>query len=529
MPDEVQAPDYLPHPLSEKVTDQGRSGYQEQETPLLEVRAVSKRFPGSLALQDVDLKLAHGEVLAVIGENGAGKSTLMKILGGVLTPDAGEILLNGQPVRIDSVATAARLGISLVHQELNLADNLDVACNVYLGREPLRLRWLGLRDKRALYAASEKVLAQVGMEGHTRRLVRDLSPGQQQLVEIAKALSLDARILIMDEPTSSLSQHETEQLYRVIRHLRTKQVSILYISHRLPEVMELADRVVALRDGKNSGELQQGQISRDHMVKLMVGRDINQFYHHCRHEVSEPALEVRDLVHKGPGACPLSFKVRAGEIVGVAGLVGSGRTSLAHALFGIESTIRGTISIAGRQVLIRKPADAIRAGMGLVPEGRKEQGLVLEMSVCQNITLAGLKRYLSAKLLDRKQMNAVAQRMVKQLAIKTPGIHQPAEFLSGGNQQKVVLGKWLSLGPKVLILDEPTRGVDVVAKEEIYRLIEQLASQGMAILMISSDMQEVLGISDRVLVMYEHQITAELQDDQLDEEAIMHFATGGDS
>ncbi|MBA3352412.1 MAG: sugar ABC transporter ATP-binding protein [Blastocatellia bacterium] len=516
--------------LAEKkaaVSCPGNTG--EQRSPLLEMRFISKGFPGVIALQDVNLQLNQGEVLAVIGENGAGKSTLMKILGGVLSPDSGEIFIDGQPLRIESTASAAALGISFVHQELNLADNLDVASNIFLGREPRLLRWSGLRDERRLYAESKKILAQIGMEQHAHTLVRNLSPGQQQLVEIAKALSIDARILIMDEPTSSLSQHETEHLYRIIRQLRAQQVSVVYISHRLPEVMELADRVVALRDGRNSGELSRQDISRAQMVNLMVGRDINQFYHHRRHAVSQPALEVCDLVRQRRGIHPISFTLRAGEIVGIAGLVGSGRTSLAHALFGIEPPVSGQIKVAGNSIHIRKPSDSVRAGMALVPEERKEQGLILEMTVRDNVTLAGLDRHCSGKLLDKKKMSAVAADAVKQLDIRTPGIHQTAEFLSGGNQQKVVLGKWLSLSPKILILDEPTRGVDIVAKEEIYRLIEQLASEGMAILMISSDLQEVLGISDRVLVMHEHRITGEVEGDQMNEETIMHYATGGQS
>ncbi|MEO6750286.1 MAG: sugar ABC transporter ATP-binding protein, partial [Chthoniobacteraceae bacterium] len=351
--------------------------------PLLEVRGLGKRFPGVRALHEVKLTLARGEVLAVIGENGAGKSTLMKILAGVQEPDSGEILVNGERVRFDNVRSAERAGIALIHQELNLADNLDVASNIFLGREPKRL---GFVNRRRLYSDSADFIARVGLDCTPRTLVSALSPGRQQLVEIAKALSTNARVLIMDEPTSSLSQHETEQLYRVVKDLRSRGISVIYISHRLGEVKELADRVAVLRDGANAGELQRDEITHDAMVRLMVGRDLGRHDRTARGQ-GVPLLEVRGLCTPAHPRSPLGFSVRPGEIVGVAGLVSSGRTEMLRVLFGIDRALGGEICIEGKPVRIESPQDAIRAGLALVPEDRKQQGVILEMAVSQNITL----------------------------------------------------------------------------------------------------------------------------------------------
>ncbi|MEQ1850185.1 MAG: sugar ABC transporter ATP-binding protein [Chthoniobacteraceae bacterium] len=493
--------------------------------PLLEVRHLSKRFPGVRALHDVSLTLHRGEVLAVIGENGAGKSTLMKILAGVQEPDGGEILVDGRPVRIDSVRTAEQFGIALIHQELNLADNLDVAANVFLGREPHRL---GFLDRRRLYDDSAAFLSQVGLDCPPRTLVSTLSLGRQQLVEIAKALSTRARVLIMDEPTSSLSQHETVQLYRVVKDLRSRGVSIVYISHRLGEVKELADRVVVLRDGGNAGELRQEEITHDAMVKLMVGRELGR---HARSSFAsgEALLEVRGLRTPAHPRSPLDFSVRPGEIVGVAGLVGAGRTELLRVLFGIDRAAGGEIRLRGRALDLRSPLDAIRAGMALVPEDRKQQGVILEMAVCANTTLPSLRRESRGGFRNRRREDEIAERMTRQLNVRTPDLGQHVQFLSGGNQQKVALAKWLALEPQVLLLDEPTRGIDVGAKQEIYRLMEDLAGRGVAILFVSSEMEEVLRMSDRALVMHEGRITGELQRDALSEESVMQLATGHSS
>jgi len=496
-------------------------------TPLLVVEAVSKRFPGVVALDAVNLTVDAGEVVAVIGENGAGKSTLMKILAGVQTPDSGRILWQGQDVQLDSPRAALDRGIALIHQELNLCDNLDIAANLALGRE--RRGLLGTLNNAAMRAEAERVLKRVGLNLSPRTLVGDLSIAQKQLVEIAKALLIDARLLIMDEPTSSLSARETENLYRVIRELKTQGVAIVYISHRLGEVRELADRVVGLRDGRNAGNLARHEIDHERMVKLMVGRDVSRLYHRTRHKLGQPALVVRGLETTAHPGRPLEFAVRAGEIVGLAGLVGSGRTEVLLALFGIEPAVRGAIEIDGRRVLIGDPQDAIKAGLALVPEDRKQQGVILEMAVRANIGLAGLKRHqTSVGLLPRAWEKRQARAMIERLRIKTPDDRQPVGLLSGGNQQKVALGKWLTLNPKVLMLDEPTRGIDIGAKEEIYKLMEELAARGTAILFVSSEMEEALGVADRLLVMHEGRITGELAYDrqELTEERVMDLATG---
>jgi ribose transport system ATP-binding protein len=491
--------------------------------PLLEVRSISKRFPGVRALRGVNLQLARGEALGVIGENGAGKSTLMKILAGVQPPDEGEILLEGAPVSIPSPRRATELGIALIHQELNLAGNLDIGANIYLGREPRRF---GLIDFAAIRRGARDVLRRVGLNLSPRTLVGTLPIGQQQLVEIAKALSAKARILIMDEPTSSLSSGEAARLFEVIHDLKSKGVSILYISHRLGEVKEVCDRVTVLRDGENAGELARDEIHHDRMVQLMVGRDISQFYVRTRHKTGEPMLEVEKLRVPGREMHPLTFAVAAGEIVGMAGLVGAGRTELMRVLFGIDAAVGGEIRIAGRPVRLESPRDAIRAGLALVPEDRKEQGLILSMAVRHNISLASLFRDQHFGFRDGGREREAAREMMAKLNIRTPSQEQIVQFLSGGNQQKVVLGKWLNIRPRVLLLDEPTRGVDVGAKREIYTIMENLASQGVAILFVSSEMEEVLGMSDRVLVMHEGRITGELPHEELSEEAVMRLATG---
>ena len=493
-------------------------------SPLLQVASVSKRFPGVLALENVSLTLARGEVLAVVGENGAGKTTLMKILAGVQMPDAGELLLDGAKVEIDSVRAAQRLGIALIHQELNLADNLTVAANIFLGREPRRGWFIQQRETET---GSTAVLQQVGLDVSPRALVSTLSLGRQQLVEIAKALSAQARVLIMDEPTSSLSQHESDALFRVIKELRARGVSIIYISHRLGEVKELADRVVVLRDGRNAGELAREEITHDNLVRLMVGRDFQKAEgRRQKAETGTAALAVRALRTAAHPPHELSFTLQPGEIVGVAGLVGAGRTEMLLALFGVEPAVGGEIMLNGVAQKISSPRDAIAAGLALVPEDRKQQGVILEMAVRENLSLAALRRDARAGFRDKTSERAIADEMVKKLDVKTPSQRQFVQFLSGGNQQKVVIGKWLALKPRVLLLDEPTRGIDVGAKQEIYKLIEQLAADGVAILFVSSEMEEILRLSDRALVMHEGRITGELQREELSEESVMRLATG---
>jgi ribose transport system ATP-binding protein len=492
--------------------------------PLLEVRGATKRFPGVLALDGVHLTLKRGEVLAVIGENGAGKSTLMKILAGVERPDAGQILLDGQPAVWDSVQAAGHAGIALIHQELNLSENLDVAANICLGREPRRF---GLLDQRRIVREAREALELIGLSVSPRTLVGDLSVGQRQMVEIAKSLATHARILIMDEPTSSLSQGETESLFRVVRDLREQGVSVIYISHRLSEVDALADRVLVLRDGRVAGELPRSEIDHDRMVGLMVGRDIASFYSRKSHQSGDVRLEVEHLVTVEHPNQPLSFSVRAGEIVGIAGLVGAGRTELLCALFGIRPPRLGQIRFDGQEQQFRTPVESIRAGIAFVPEDRKQQGLILEMAVRSNLSLAEFGAYPGRfGWLNRRIENRRASEMIQKLAIKTPNADQVVQYLSGGNQQKVVLGKWLALRPRLLLMDEPTRGIDVGAKEEIYNLMEELAEQGVAVLFVSSEMEEILGIPDRVLVMHEGRLAGELSRPQLTEQSVMRLATG---
>ena len=491
-------------------------------SPLLEVRGISKGFPGVQALRQVGLYLQAGEVLAVIGENGAGKSTLMKILAGVQESDSGEFRFEGQLVRMDCVRIATRLGIALIHQELSLADNLDVGSNLFLGREPQRGCFLDSgRQRREATAA----LARVGLDVSPETPIVNLSPGRQQLVEIARAVNSGARVIIMDEPTSSLSQGETDRLYTVVRDLRSQGVGIVYISHRLGEVKALADRVTVLRDGRNAGELSREEINHDAMVRLMVGRDL---VRHHRHSLGkgQPVLEVRGLRTACHPGCEVSFGIQAGEIVGIAGLVGAGRTEVLRALFGIDPPVAGEIRVAGTRVPSGSPREAIACGLGLVPEDRKHQGIFLEMAVGANTTLASLGRHASWGFLTPGSDRRRALELIQRLDVRPPNPDQTAQYLSGGNQQKVVLAKWLALNPRVLLLDEPTRGVDVGAKQEIYRLMEDLAEQGVAIVFVSSELEEILRMSDRTMVMHEGRISGVLPREAQSEESVMSLATG---
>jgi ribose transport system ATP-binding protein len=471
------------------------------------MRGITRRFPGVIALQDVALSLRRGEVLALTGENGAGKSTLIKILGGALAPDAGEIRLDGRPVRFGSVRDARQAGIALIHQELMLAPNLDVAGNIFLGGEARPLGLASPLRRGAMLAAAAALLKRVGLQQPPDTPVSRLTVGEMQMVEIAKALAHAARIVIMDEPTSSLTAGEAERLFAIVRQLRADGIGVVYISHRMDEVMDLADRVTVLRDGRNAGELARGVATRDGVVELMVGRDLSSGYFPERPAAAatEAVLEVRDLVVPGAPA-PVSFTACRGEIVGFAGLVGSGRTELMQAIFGVTPALAGAMTLAGGAYAPRSPADAIARGVYLAPEDRKRHGLVLPMTVAQNVSLPALAPRRRLALLDRAAERRTAEAEVARFRVKTPSIHRPVVNLSGGNQQKIVLGKWLALSPRVLIVDEPTRGIDVGAKAEIYRHLAALAAQGLAILMVSSEMEEVLGLSDRVVVMRERRI-----------------------
>ncbi len=491
---------------------------------LLSVFKLTKSFPGVLALADVSLAIAQNEFVAIIGENGAGKSTLMKMLGGIHQPDSGTIEFDGKLVVLDSVLKAQALGIALIHQELNLADNLDVAANVFLGREPQRF---GFIDQQRMKRDTQELLDRLKAGFKAETLVESLSLGQRQLVEIAKALSLQAKLLIMDEPTSSLSARESESLFVVIAQLREQGISILYISHRLGEVKTMADRVVALRDGRNAGELTKDQITHEAMIRLMIGRDLTSTFDHQPQPPREIALEVRGLKTQANPTHALNFRVRQGEIVGMAGLVGSGRTEVLRAMFGIEPPVAGEVRIADQALTPQHPEEAVQAGLALVPEDRKTLGVFLPESVKWNISLPSLwQNRTGFGFLNTSHEETTAASMTQKLRIKAASTDTLVGTLSGGNQQKVALAKWLAMKPKVLLLDEPTRGIDVGAKREIYQLMEELARDGMAILFVSSEMEEVLAMSDRVLVMHEGNLAGELQRDELSEEAVMRLASG---
>lgn len=500
----------------------------EPGTLLIEAVGIRKQFPGVLALDDVSCRIDRGEVLAVVGENGAGKSTLMKVLAGVYQPDAGEVRVNGVPVRFPTPQAAMSAGVSLIHQELNLAENLSVLDNLFLGREPTVGGPLRLLDRNSSAAVGRKLLERVGLPaGDLFRTVGELAPGQKQLVEIARALGLDAKLLIMDEPTSSLTQKETDRLYQVIDDLKAAGVSVMYISHRLAEIKRCCDRAVVLRDGKNAGELSKAEITHDNLVRLMVGRDLKSFFPRTHRAAGgKTVLSVKDLTYRGGPSHAVSFDLKAGEVLGMAGLVGAGRTELSEAIFGIRTVTGGSVTLNGQPLRVSRPSDAVKAGVLLVPEDRRQNGLVLEQAVGFNLSLPNLNRLSTATLVRTKDEAELHGDSIRTLRVKTPTARQTVGLLSGGNQQKVVFGKWVARGPKVLILDEPTRGVDVGAKTEIYTLIDELAGRGVAVWMITSDMEELLGVADRVVVMHEGRLAGELPREKLNEEAVMRLATG---
>jgi ribose transport system ATP-binding protein len=492
--------------------------------PVLQLRNIQKRFLGVHALKDVSLDVHPGEVVALLGENGAGKSTLMKIAGGIEQPDSGEVLIDGARVVVRDVQTATAHGIAFIHQELNLLDNLDVASNVLLGREPTVWGPLRLVDRRKMHALVQPYLAQLGLGISAHTTVAGLSIAQQQLVEIAKALSLKARVLIMDEPTSSLTLAETSRLQEIVAGLRADGVGVVYISHRLGEVRAVADRAVVLRDGANVGSLARDQLTHDNMVRLMVGRDIAAQVHSRGVADRDECFRIEGLRTRRYPHQTVSFGVSRGEILGVAGLVGAGRSEVAQAIFGVERPLAGHVLLDGSVIEIADPAAAIRQGLFLVPEDRRTAGLVVDFSVRENVTLPSLDRYATLGLVSLSKERVGARAICNQLHVKASSIEIKTANLSGGNQQKVVLAKWLALGPKVLIVDEPTRGIDVGAKAEIYTLLRGLAEAGVVIVMISSDMEEILNMSDRVAVMHEGAITGTLARADCTEERIMTLA-----
>jgi len=502
----------------------------DSEQPiLLSMREITKRFPGVLALDHVTLDIHTSEVHGLVGENGAGKSTLMKIMSGVYTEFEGQMRIAGQPITFSNPRDAQISGITMIHQELNLIPELTVYENIFLGRE-IKTR-LGTIDRREMRKAAVQLMHDVGLDIDSNRIVGQLRVGQQQLVEIAKALSLNARVIIMDEPTSALSETEVEHLFQVVRKLLNHQVAVIYISHRLDEVFAIADRITVLRDGKVVGTSPAKAITRSQLISQMVGRDLDVLYPKESVEIGSTMLEVKDLTYIQANKHILdcvSLKVNRGEIVGVAGLMGAGRTQLLEAIFGVypSNSLHGYVSLDGKPICFQSPQDAINHGIGLVAEDRKQQSLVLERSVTDNATLAALRQFMNWLTVIKKRAEREAvQRLVQDLNIKTPTIETLINNLSGGNQQKVVLGKFLLSDISLFLLDEPTRGIDVGAKAEIYNLVGQLARNGTAFLLVSSEMPELLAVCDRIYVLCDGRITGEFSRPDFDQEKIMEAAT----
>ncbi len=495
------------------------------QAPLLQIDGISKAFPGVQALKAVSFDVYPGQILALIGENGAGKSTLMKILNGVYQPDDGQLVWEGQPVTIHSPHEAQMLGISMIHQELALIPYLDAGKNIYLGREP-RGRLPGTINWRRLYADAEAQLARIGLRIDPRAAVNTLPIAQQQMVEVAKALSLNAKLIIMDEPTSSLTDRETELLFAQMRALRDAGVAVIFISHRLDEVFTICDRVVVLRDGALVGDQPISALDHDQVIRLMVGREVHmRFEPRPRREGSEPVMRVQHL-SRGSVLRDISFDLYPGEILGIAGLVGAGRTELVRAIFGADPATHGQVWIGGRWVRFSHPDQAIRNNIGLVPEDRKGQGLFLSMTVATNIIMTLLWRLATLGLIRWEKATQMAMEYRQRLDIRTPSVHQRVGRLSGGNQQKVVIAKWLTRKPRVLILDEPTRGIDVGAKAEIHNLMRELTDAGIGVIMISSELPEILGVSDRILVMRGGQLVGEFDPRTATQDQIIRAATG---
>lgn len=495
------------------------------ESVILEVKDIHKRFSGVYALNGIHFELKYGEVLAFLGENGAGKSTLIKILAGIYQADQGEIFIKGTKVDIDGVQSSQHYGISVIHQELCLVPNMTVAENIFLGRE------LAAGDKffvnaERLNEEAEIILKSLGLDIKADDKVLTLSVAQQQMVEIAKALSIDAEIIIMDEPTACLTDKEVDMLFQIIKRLKQKNMAIIYISHRMEELFKITDRVMVMRDGQYVDTKSTVHTNREELISLMVGRKLTEFYTKSAHTLGEVVLEVKNM-KRGRILKDISFALRRGEVLGVSGLVGAGRTEMARCIFGIDAYDEGTIMIDGKAVKIDCPTTAMSNGIALVPENRKEQGLVMIRSVAFNITITVLEQFMRLLRMDSVKEAGIVNEYIQKLSIRTPSPEQIIGNLSGGNQQKVVIAKWLATSPKVLILDEPTRGVDVGAKAEIYGIISMLAQQGVGIIMISSDLPEIINMSDRVLIMCHGQIAASLAGNEIRQEEIMHYATGG--
>lgn len=493
--------------------------------PLLEMVGISKSFPGVKALQDVNLKVYGGEVVALLGENGAGKSTLMKILSGVYKKDEGKILIDGNETDIHGIKHAESIGITIIHQELSVLPNLTVSENIFLGNEKYdsgtrRINKAWMRER------SLNFLDQIGCNINPDTLAKNINVGEMQMIEIAKALTKNSRIIIMDEPTTALTDVETRNLFNVIRKLKEKGIAIIYISHRLDEIFEVCDSINVLRDGKYVGDVETKNVSKDDLITMMVGRKLEEQFPYKEADKTKSLLKVENISLKDK-VKNVSFEVKAGEILGIAGLMGAGRTELAKTIFGDYKKSDGEIYIDGKKANINSPKDAIEYGISYLSEDRKKEGLILGMSVRENMTISNLKSYEQGfKRINRKMEKEEVDKYIKKLSIKTPHQNQLIKNLSGGNQQKVILAKWLMLSPKVLIIDEPTKGIDVGAKKEIYEVLNELKSAGKAVIMISSDMPELIGVSDRVIVMHEGKLTGELKRDELTQENIMKYAVG---
>ncbi len=493
-------------------------------TEALRMENISMEFSGVYVLSDMQLQVGQGSIHALVGENGAGKSTLIKILGGIYKPKTGKIFIDGEESSIHNVQDAQKKGISIIHQEISLVPSLSIAENVFLGRE---LSKLGFKSEGKMFSMAQEMIDALGIDLSARTIVSGLTIAQQQLVEIIKAVSFNTHILVLDEPTSSLSLKETQRLFDIIRRLQGKGVAIIYISHKMDEIFEISDHITVIRDGRYIDTVPTSQTSSEEVVRKMVGRSIEQFYVRSYNELSKVALRVENLTKRGVFA-DVNFEVRYGEVLGFAGLVGAGRSEIMHAVFGADKYDSGEILIDGSAVHISCPQQAISLGMSMVPESRKEQGLVLINDVGFNIALANVDRLKGRMFLSCKKRHALACQYIERMHIKTRSDAQAVFELSGGNQQKVLLGKWLANQPKILILDEPTRGVDVGAKTEIYSIINELAADGMAIILVSSELSEIINMCDNVCVVHEGRITGRLSREEFSQDKIMHYATGGE-
>ena len=490
---------------------------------LLKMRGIRKTFPGVVALDQVDFDLARGEVHILLGENGAGKSTLVKILSGAYAKDGGQIFFEGRLVEIKSPRHAQKLGISIIYQEFNLVPHLSVGANVFLGNEPQI--YPGVIDQKKIFREAARLLNELGICLDPHTAVRDLSVAQQQMVEVAKALSLQAKILIMDEPTSALTETEIQELFATIRRLKAKGVAVIYISHRLNELFAIGDRVTVLRDGKYIATHSIAEVSAAQLIRLMADREVPEYFPKQKAKLGEELLRVEAL-NRGKQLRDISFSLRRGEVLGIAGLLGAGRTELARVIFGVDTIDSGRVFVKGQQVRIQSPADAIRLGIGFLTEDRKTQGLVMVLSLRENISLTSVEQLSRLGVMNVAAEKKLARRFIADLRIKATGLRQRVISLSGGNQQKVVLSKWLACESDILIFDEPTRGIDVGAKVEIYQLINRLTAQGRGIIMISSELPEILGMSDRILVMHQGRINGEFTSEEATQEKILSAALG---